>query len=253
MEANRNVILRTENLTKCFGALRACDEVTLGVYDGEIHAIIGPNGAGKSTLMDLIVNRTPATSGNVYFHEQDITRVPPYDVVKRGICKCFQTSMLFMKQTCVENVRIALIVRHKKVFDMLPKPDRYLREESLEYLCMVGIGHLADETAGFLSYGDQRRLEIAITLALQPELLMLDEPTSGVSQQEGDEIMKMIVGLVKKNKITVIFIEHNMDFIFSYADRISVMNHGMLIATDTPQNIRDNAFVQQAYIGGGIE
>lgn len=246
----RKLVLRTEKLTKCFGALRACDDVCLNVYDGEIHAVIGPNGAGKSTLMDLIVNRTPSTSGKVYFYDKDITKIPPYDIVKMGACKCFQTSMLFKNQTCMENVRIALIVKHKKVFDVMPKVGAYMREEALQYLTMVGIQGLADETAAFLSYGDQRRLEIAITLALQPKLLMLDEPTSGVSQKEGDEIMKMIVSLVKEQRITVIFIEHNMDFIFNYADRISVMNHGALIATDTPDRIRNNEFVQEAYIGG---
>lgn len=248
-----SAILETRKLTKCFGALRACDGVDLTVYDGEIHAIIGPNGAGKSTLMDLIVNRTAPTEGQVFFNGRDITGMPPYDIVRLGVSKCFQTSMLFFNQTCAENVRVALIIRRRKVFDILPKPDSYMRSEALEYLDMVGIGHLADETAAYLSYGDQRRLEIAITLALQPKLLMLDEPTSGVSQREGDEIMRMMVSLVKKNRITVIFIEHNMDFIFNYADRISVMDHGVLIATDTPEKIRENAFVKEAYIGGGAE
>jgi len=186
MEDNRKIVLRTEKLTKCFGALRACDDVDLSIYDGEIHAIIGPNGAGKSTLMDLIVNRTPATSGKVFFEDKEITKKQPFDIVKMGLCKCFQTSMLFSKQTCFENVRIALIIKHNRVFDMFPKSEDYLREEALEYLAMVGIEHLADETAAYLSYGDQRRLEIAITIALQPKILMLDEPTSGVSQKAGD-------------------------------------------------------------------
>ncbi len=249
MDAN-NVILKTENLCRSFGALKAVDDVSLEITRGEVHAIIGPNGAGKTTLMDVIVNRTPATSGKVFFEGREITTVPAHKIVRAGLCKCFQISMLFMKQTCVENVRVALIVKHQKTFDLLPKSEAYLREEALEILDMVGIRHLADETAAYLSYGDQRRLEIAITLALEPKLLMLDEPTSGVSITEGKEIMNMVIDLVKKRGLTVVFIEHNMDIIFNYADRISVMNHGQLIATDTPQRIRENEFVKEAYIGG---
>ena len=246
----KNVILKTENLCRSFGALKAVDDVSLEITRGEVHAIIGPNGAGKTTFMDVIVNRTPATSGKVFFEGREITTVPAHKIVHAGLCKCFQISMLFMKQTCVENVRVALIVKHGKTFDLMPKSEAYLREEALEILDMVGIRKLADETAAYLSYGDQRRLEIAITLALEPKLLMLDEPTSGVSITEGKEIMDMVIDLVKKRDLTVVFIEHNMDIIFNYADRISVMNYGKLIATDTPQRIRENAFVKEAYIGG---
>ena len=174
----------------------------------------------------------------------------PYHIVERGISKCFQISKLFANQTCMENVRVALIVKRGKVFDPFPKAPDYLREEALEILDLVGIRQLADETAAYLSYGDQRRLEIAIALALKPKLLMLDEPTAGVSRVEGYAIMDMILRLVKEEFITVVFIEHDMDIIFNYADRISVMNHGALVATDVPENIRKNAFVQQAYMGG---
>ena len=248
--SENDIILKTEDLSRSFGALRAVDGVSLEIRRGEVHAIIGPNGAGKTTLMDVIVNRTPATEGKVFFEGRDITRTPAFKIVHSGLCKCFQISMLFMKQTCVENVRVALIVKHGKTYDLLPKSEDYMREEALEILDMVGIRKLADETAAFLSYGDQRRLEIAITLALDPKLLMLDEPTSGVSITEGKEIMDMVIGLVKKKDLTVVFIEHNMDIIFNYADRISVMNYGKLIATDTPERIRENAFVKEAYIGG---
>lgn len=246
----RKVILRTEGLTKKFGALVAVNEVNLEVYDGEIHAIIGPNGAGKTTFMDNVINRTPATKGRVFFEDQEITKLPPYKIVDLGISKCFQISKLFSNQTCFENVRIALIVKHNKVYDVVPKNPDYLREESLAVLRQVGIDHLADEVAAYLSYGDQRRLEIAIALALRPKLLLLDEPTAGVARSDGYAIMDMITKLVREEHITVIFIEHDMDIIFNYADRISVMNHGSLIATDSPANIRQNKFVQEAYIGG---
>lgn len=246
----KKVILRTEKLTKRFGALVAVNEVSLEILDGEVHAIIGPNGAGKTTFLDCVINRTAPSGGRVFFDGGEITGLAPYKVVERGVSKCFQISKLFANQTCVENVRIALIVKNGDVFDPRPKSDDYLRAEALEVLELVGIGPLADETAAYLSYGDQRRLEIAIALALKPRLLLLDEPTAGVSRVEGYAIMDMILRLVREEHITVIFIEHDMDIIFNYADRISVMNHGTLVATDTPERIRKNAFVQEAYLGG---
>ncbi|HWR30063.1 MAG TPA: ABC transporter ATP-binding protein, partial [Negativicutes bacterium] len=215
-----------------------------------IHAVIGPNGAGKTTYMDLIVNRIAPSSGKVFFYGNDITNKQPYDIANLGICKCFQISKLFMQLTCLENIRIALIHRHGRTFDFLPKASDYLRDEVEAVLVSVGIGHLIDDTAAYLSYGDQRRLEIAITLAMEPKLLMLDEPTAGVSRAEGYAIMDMVRGLVHEKKITVVFIEHDMDIIFNYATRISVMNQGRLIATDTPEMIRQNEFVKEAYFGG---
>lgn len=250
MESKNKVVLRTEKLTKKFGTLVAVNDVSLEIFDGEVHAIIGPNGAGKTTFMDNVINRTTPTSGRVFFEGKEITKLPPYRIVEHGISKCFQISKLFTNQTCVENVRVALIVKHGKVFDFMPKSPDYLRDEAIEILKMVGIEHLADNTAAYLSYGDQRRLEIALALALKPKLLLLDEPTAGVSRTEGYAIMDMILSLVKEEHITVIFIEHDMDIIFNYADRISVMNHGTLVATDTPENIRKNEFVKQAYLGG---
>jgi branched-chain amino acid transport system ATP-binding protein len=245
------VILKTEKLSRHFGALLACNEVSLEITEGEIHAIIGPNGAGKTTFMDLIINRTTPSGGRVYFYGKDITSRQPYHIVNMGICKCFQISRLFMNLSCFENVRIALIKCSGKTFDFLPKPDDYLRVEAKAVLSQVGIDRLIDETAAYLSYGDQRRLEIAITLAMKPRLLMLDEPTAGISRTEGYSIMDMVRGMVKGTGITVMFIEHDMDIIFNYADRISVMNLGRLIATDKPEKIRRNEFVREAYFGGG--
>ena len=247
---NEKIILRTENVTKKFGALVACNRVNLEIYDGEVHAIIGPNGAGKTTFMDTVIHRIPATEGRVFFLGEEITHKKPYEIVKKGLSKCFQISKLFMNQTCFENVRVALIVKHDTVFCPFPKRGDYLREEAEEILKMTGIAHLADHTAAYLSYGDQRRLEIALALALRPRLLFLDEPTAGVSRTEGYAIMDTILRLVKEEHITVAFIEHDMDIIFHYADRISVMNHGSLVATDIPEEIRRNEFVQEAYVGG---
>lgn len=245
------VILRTEHLVKYFGALKATDDVSLDIENGEIHAIIGPNGAGKSTLMDEIVNRTHPNEGKVFFEGKDITGVPPYQIASMGLCKCFQISKLFGQLSCFENIQIALIKKHNRVYDFLPRRADYLRDEVMAVLDSVGMAHNAGETAALLSYGDQRRLEIAITLAMEPKLLMLDEPTAGVARAEGYEIMKMIRKLAEQRGFTVVFIEHDMEIVFNYSDRISVLDHGALIATDTPENIRKNAFVQNAYFGGG--
>lgn len=246
-----DVILRTEHLVRYFGALKATDDVSLDIYRGEIHAVIGPNGAGKSTLMDLVVNRTSPNEGRVFFEGKEITKVPPYKIADQGLCKCFQISKLFGHLTCFENIQIAQIKKHKKVYDFMPKRADYLHDEVMEVLESVGMARNAGETAALLSYGDQRRLEIAITLAMEPKLLMLDEPTAGVARAEGYEIMKMIRELALKRGFTVVFIEHDMEIVFNYSDRISVLDHGALIATDTPANIRNNEFVQNAYVGGG--
>lgn len=247
----QNIILKTEGLIKNFGALRATDDVSLAIRDGEVHAIIGPNGAGKSTLMDEIVNRTHPDEGKVFFKGREITNTPPYQIANMGLCKCFQISKLFANLTCFENIQIALIKKHNKVFDFRPRSKDYLRDEVLQVLGSVGMEDKGGETAALLSYGDQRRLEIAITLALEPRLLMLDEPTAGVARAEGYEIMKMIRKLAAERSLTVVFIEHDMEIVFHYSDRISVLDHGALIATDTPEKIRQNNFVQQAYFGGG--
>ena len=249
----QDIILKTEHLVRYFGALKATDDVSLDIYRGEVHAIIGPNGAGKSTLMDLIVNRTSPNEGRVFFEGKEITKVLPYRIANMGLCKCFQISKLFGRLTCFENIQIAQIKKLGKVYDFMPKRADYLHDEVMEVLESVGMARNAGETAALLSYGDQRRLEIAITLAMEPKLLMLDEPTAGVARAEGYEIMKMIRELALKRGFTVVFIEHDMEIVFNYSDRISVLDHGALIATDTPANIKKNEFVQNAYVGGGVK
>ena len=245
-----SVILRVTGISKNFGSLKAVDDVSIEIDNGEMHAVIGPNGAGKSTLMDLICRRTIPSAGRVTFLGQDITNLPPYEIANLGMCKCFQISKLFGELSAFENVRIALVKQRKHVYDFLPKRKDYLRNESVEILRSVGLAEKADETASLLSYGDQRRLEIAITLALQPKLLILDEPTAGVARAEGYEIMKMIKRLASEKNMTVVFIEHDMEIVFNYSDRISVMYNGRLLATGTPEEVRNNQFVQDAYIGG---
>lgn len=243
------MILKTVNLSRDFGSLRAVNNVSLDIRDGEMRAIIGPNGAGKTTLLDLITNRTRPTSGKVYFKDKDITYLPPYDIVKLGLGKCFQISKLFPDLTVFENIQIACISKAGKVYNMYIPGNDFLRHEADQIIYSIGLTNMANTAAGYLSYGDQRRLEIGITLALQPTLLLLDEPTAGVSPAEGDEVMKLIKRLAAERTLTIIFIEHDMNIVFNYAEEITVMHYGAIIATGTPDAIRNNELVQSTYLG----
>ncbi len=244
-------ILRVEHLSRYFGALQAVNDVTLSVPKGQMRAVIGPNGAGKTTLMDLICNRTPCSSGKVYFQEEDITGLAPHKIVQKGLCKCFQITKIFYNLTVYENVQIACISMKKRVFDFRAVKDSLLHDEVRHFLSMVGIQDKMDEIAGFLSYGDQRRLDIAIALAMEPKLIILDEPAAGVSREEAYKLMELIRDLGMEHQMTMLFIEHDMDIVFNYAEAISVMVNGALVATGTPEEIRKNPLVQEAYLGKG--
>lgn len=243
------MILRTIGLIKDFGSLRAVSDVSLELREGQMRAIIGPNGAGKSTLLDLITHRTTATAGRVFFRDTEITRMPPHQIAAIGIGKCFQVSKLFPALTSFENVQIACISKAGKIYSMLAPGKYAFREEVHTILDSVGLLALEQEVAGYLSYGDQRRLEIGITLGLQPSLLLLDEPTAGVSQAEGNEVMRLIQRLASERSLTILFIEHDMDIVFNYADEITVMHQGAIIASGAPVEIRANKLVQDTYLG----
>ena len=246
-------ILKVEHLNRFFGALHATKDVSFEVPEGQIRAIIGPNGAGKSTLMDLITNRTRPSSGKVIFCGEDITGMAPNKIVHKGMTKCFQISKLFNKLTVYENVQIPRIEMRKKTFSILPVKDTYLKQDVHDYLSLVGLEDKMNDVAEFLSYGDQRRLDIAIALAMDPKLLILDEPAAGVAREEAYRLMQLIRDLAHKRNMTIIFIEHDMDIVFNYADEISVLRDGGLIASGTPDEIKNNAYVQEAYLGGDDE
>ena len=201
--------------------------------------------------MDLITNRTTPSSGKVYFKGEDITGLAPNKIVHKGMTKCFQISKLFNNLTVYENVQIARIEMNRKTFRLLPVKDTYLMEDVIKYLSMVGLEKHMNEVAAYLSYGDQRRLDIAIALAMDPQLLILDEPAAGVAREEAYSLMQLIRDLAKERNMTIIFIEHDMDIVFNYADEISVLQEGELIASGTPDEIKQNAFVKEAYLGGG--
>ncbi|MCY1125763.1 ABC transporter ATP-binding protein [Frigidibacter sp. RF13] len=232
-------LLEARGLTRHFGGLKAVDGVDLDLARGEIHALIGPNGAGKTTFVSLLSGRTPAQSGTVRFEGRDITRLPAHARVRQGIAYTFQITQVFANLTTFDNV--ALAVQGRGV------SKRLVRETSAA-LERVGLADCADEVAGTLSYGHQRLLEIAMGLALNPRLLILDEPTQGLAIGEIENFKRLIEGLVPER--TVLLIEHNMDVVMDLAHRITVLNFGQVLSTGTPEEIRANAAVQAAYLGG---
>lgn len=230
-------LLQARGLTRHFGGLKAVDDVDFDLAHGEIHALIGPNGAGKTTFVGLLCGRVPQQSGTIRFDGQDITRLPPHARVARGIAYTFQITSIYGRLSVFDNV--ALAVQRRK------SPD--LRRDTFAALERLGLADLAQQIAGTLAYGHQRLLEIAIGLALQPRLLILDEPTQGLANTEIEAFKTLVQSLVPKT--TVLLIEHNMDVVMDLADRITVLNFGKVLAQGTPTEIRANAAVQAAYLG----
>lgn len=243
-------LLQTEKLTKNFEALTAVDHVDLAVEAGTIHSLIGPNAAGKTTLFNLISGELEPSAGRVMFGSQDITRLSTHHMPHLGLGRSFQRSSLFPKLTAFENVWVsAYSGSDLGVWSFFRRAQDLsdIRDRVLQILQEVGLVHKAHDKAGELSHGQQRALEVAITLATAPTLLLLDEPTQGLSPEATQEM----VGLIKRlgERYTILLIEHKMHIVFSISDRISVMHFGQLIAEGEPTEIQRNKLVQQAYLG----
>jgi branched-chain amino acid transport system ATP-binding protein len=245
-------VLETRGLGRAFGALQAVTDLDLDVPAGELRAVIGPNGAGKTTLFHLISGLLHPTSGRVKFRGDDVTALGAPERCRRGISRTFQITSIFPELSVVENVRMAVQLKGAGNFrlvgggDLLEATERRARE-SLEFLGLLG---RAGEPASTLPHGDQRLLEIAMALAQAPELLLLDEPTQGLSPEDTAATVAVIRQIARERRLTVILVEHDMDVVFDLADRISVLHFGQLIAEGTPDEIRANAEVQKAYLGG---
>ena len=238
-------LLSTEKLSKHFGGLTAVDEVSFTFLEGEIRALIGPNGAGKTTFVNLLSGRIPPTSGRVFFAGEDITRLPAHTRVNRGIAYTFQITSTFAGMSALENVKLA--VQHKLSKGFFGPDSDLLERASVRALERVGLEDRRDEIAGNLSYGHQRLLEVAMGLGLGPKLLILDEPTQGLA----DEEIAVFVALVREiaRNASVLLIEHNMHVVMGLADTITVLDRGSILAEGTPEEIRANAAVRQAYLG----
>ena len=242
-------ILETKGLYHDFKGLKVLFDVNLQVEKGERHAIIGPNGAGKTTLFNLITGTYTPSEGRVLFKDSDITGKGPYEILRLGMGRSFQITNTFNDMTTFENIRLAVLSRKGIRFNVLRKIDKMneITEETERILKWVGLDGERDIHAGKLSYGKQRSLEISLALSTDPELVMLDEPTAGMSKDETRNAVEQIRRLTEGK--TMVIIEHDMDVVFSLADRITVLHLGTILASATPAEIRENQAVKDAYLG----
>lgn len=244
-------LLAVDHASKHFGSLVAVQDVSLSVEPGELHAVIGPNGAGKTTFFNLISGFFRPTAGTIAFEGLDITALPAHRRVTAGIARTFQITEIFPELTVFENVRIsAETAAGLRLRPWISPADKARVHQHVEQtLELTGLRNKANRLAGELAHGDQRTTEIAIALALRPRLLLLDEPTAGMGDQETDETMQLIHRLHRENNFTIVLIEHDMRVVFDLADRITVLDRGRLLAEGTPEQIAANEAVQAAYLG----
>jgi branched-chain amino acid transport system ATP-binding protein len=242
-------LLAIEGLTKRFGGVIASDAITLAVERGELHAIIGPNGAGKTTLIGQLTGQITADSGHIHFDGADITALPVHRRSALGLARSFQITSLFLDFTALDNAALAVQAHagHSFRFWRDARGERELREPARAALARVGLAHRADVRAAELSHGEHRQLEIAMALATNPRMLLLDEPMAGLGPEESARMIGMLREL--KRELTIILVEHDMEAVFALADRITVLVYGRVIACDVPEKIRANEDVRQAYLG----
>jgi branched-chain amino acid transport system ATP-binding protein len=242
------VLLRTERLTRAYGSLLAVDRVDVTVRRGELRSIIGPNGAGKTTFFRLISGETVPSSGRIFFEGHDITGLPQHRVARLGIAKSYQITNIFPHLSILENVRVAA-QGYARSFNFWSRADALTdtRERAIAILLEIGLAKKSEMLAAHLSHGEKRHLEVAIALASEPTLLLLDEPTAGMSPEETDETMVLIRTLAAGR--TVVLVEHKMKLVMGISDRITVLHQGQVLAEGTPEEIRANTLVQQTYLG----
>jgi branched-chain amino acid transport system ATP-binding protein len=243
--------LSVVSLRKSFGAVRAVDDVSFSVAGGEFLALIGPNGAGKSTCFNIINGQLPPDAGAVRFDDSDLVKLPPREICRRGIARTFQIAATFGSMTVAENVQMALIAHYGEIYRLWRPAAARHRERALELLHQVGMRDAADRACRELAYGDVKRVELALALASEPRLLLMDEPTAGMAPRERNEMIALVKKLVVERGISVLFTEHSMDVVFAFADRIIVMARGRLIADGDARTVRNDPMVQQVYFGSG--
>jgi branched-chain amino acid transport system ATP-binding protein len=243
------LILQTVDLRKHFGGVQAVNGVNLAIPAGDLRAIIGPNGAGKTTLFNLITGDLPHDSGRIYVQGEEVSGLAPQDLCRRGLGRTFQVTSIFRRLSALENVQTALLTHHRRHFNIFSPARRLYRDEAMALLDRVGLAAQAGKPSGILAHGDQRRLELAIALASEPRILMLDEPTAGMASPERHEIMALVAAIAGEAGLTVVFTEHDMDVVFAAARRITVLHQGAVIAEGAPLDVRGNAEVQRVYLG----
>jgi len=242
-------ILQLIDIHKHFGKYRVFAGISIDIMPGEIHALIGPNGAGKTTVFNLITGKYRPTHGKIFFRGKQINGLNTQKITRLGIARSFQKTNIFNDMTVFENIRNAVISKYRlnnKVFGLL-KHNISVKNETEQFLELIHLKKYRMELAGTMAYGQQRALELGITIALNPELVLLDEPTAGMTPQETSEIVVLIKDVIKDK--TLIIVEHDMEVVFNIADRISVLYDGRLITTATPNEIKQDTRVKEAYLG----
>jgi len=242
-------ILRVESLVKRFGGLQALGGVDLSVERGEFRAIIGPNGAGKSTFFNSMTGLLRPDSGRVCFEGREVTGEPPHLLARKGIGRTFQITSVFSELSALENVQVALLAHARRAWSMWRRARSLYVQRARELLALVGLGASMERLAGTLAHGDQKRLELAIALAGEPRLLLLDEPTAGMAAQERIESITLVHRVARELGVSCVFTEHDMAVVFAVATRITVMHQGRVLAEGTPAEVRARPEVQQVYLG----
>lgn len=242
-------MLQVEAIDKSFEDFMAVNGATLTVGKGEIVAVIGPNGAGKTTLFNLITGALKRDKGRIIFKGEDISELPPYQICKKGIARSYQIVNIFPRLTVFGNVQVAVLSQQKRSSNLFRPAQNIAVEETRRILESVGLLDKEGSIAGSLSHGDQKILEIAIALGNEPELLILDEPTAGMSPEETSATMELVRRLAQMRGLTILFCEHDMDIVFSVAQSIMVMHQGRTLVQGKPEEVRNNPFVQEAYLG----
>lgn len=246
-------VLEVEGLAKAYGGVAAVLGVSFTLEAGEILALIGPNGAGKSTCFNMIMGQIPADDGIIRILGQKTTGLPPRAVWRLGVGRTFQITATFSSMTVAENVQVALLSHRRMLSNMYRFAGAIAREESEQLLDLLGLKAQADRACGELAYGDLKRLELAVALANDPRLLLLDEPTAGMAPKERAELMRLTARIAREKTIGVFFTEHDMDVVFEHADRVMVLDRGSVIATGTPQEVRADPKVRAVYLGEGFD
>jgi branched-chain amino acid transport system ATP-binding protein len=244
-------LLTVQGLGKSFGGVKAVDGISFEVAPGELLALIGPNGAGKSTTFNMVNGQIKPNTGSIQLGGRELTGLKPRDIWRLGVGRTFQIAETFSSLTVVENVQMALISADGRLFSLWRKAADHKRTEAIALLDQVGMAAQADRPCSVLAYGDVKRVELAIAMANDPKLLLMDEPTAGMAPKERNELMALTKRLVVERGMAVLFTEHSMDVVFAYADRMIVLARGRLIAEGRPAEIRDDPKVQEVYFGSG--
>ena len=244
-------LLEVDNLGKSFGGVKAVDGITFELPAGELLALIGPNGAGKSTTFNMVNGQLQPDQGSIRFNGQELVGRKPREIWRMGVGRTFQIAETFASLTVVENVQMALLSHDGRLFSMWRRAADHKRDEALGLLDQVGMKAQSERPCSELAYGDVKRVELAISMANEPKLLLMDEPTAGMAPKERNSLMALTKDLVIQRGLAVLFTEHSMDVVFAYADRMIVLARGRLIAQGKPLEIRDHPKVQEVYFGSG--